>query len=79
MPSASQARFAYRLVTGAYIEIDRLSNLMLESVDDRRTCAEIDRNLVARTRATDDTFARQECWINLADSGLVILEPSGAA
>jgi SAM-dependent methyltransferase len=79
LPSASQARVTYRFVSGAHMEIDRLSNLMLESVDGRRTCAEIVQTLVTRTRASDDALARQECWIHLADSGLVILEPPGIA
>jgi hypothetical protein len=47
---------------------------MLEAVDGMKTCGAIDVNLTSRTRASDHIRIRQECWVYLADSGLVLLE-----
>jgi hypothetical protein len=48
---------------------------MFNAVDGSSTCGEIDGNLASRTRASDNVEARQDCWINLADCGLVLLAP----
>jgi hypothetical protein len=60
------------------VELDRISALRLAAVDGRTSCGAIDRKLASHTRASDDSAARQACWINLADSGLILLEPPAA-
>jgi hypothetical protein len=67
----------YRMASGASGEIDRLSNLMFNATDGRATCGEIDRKISPKTRASDPPSARQERWINLADEGLILLQPPG--
>ena len=74
--SFSAGRVLYRTVSGAVGELDRLSNLMFLSSDGRSTIGEINFRLAARTRASDNEQARRQCWINLADSGLIILQPA---
>ena len=75
--SAAQGRTLYRTVSGAIGEVDRVAVLRLAAIDGRSSCGDIDRKLASRTRAGDDTSVRQECWITLADSGLILLEPPG--
>lgn len=71
--AGSQSRVIYRTVSGALGEIDRLSNLLLSSVDGVLTCGDIERRNAAQIRASDDAEARQRRWIELADAGLIVL------
>ena len=64
----------YRTSTGALGELDRRSDLVLRTADGRRTCGEIDRILAETTGVADPIEIRQDRWIGLADSGLVLLE-----
>jgi SAM-dependent methyltransferase len=73
--AAAQGRTLFRTVSGSLGELDRISALRLAAVDGRSPCGAIDRKLTSHTRASDDATSRQECWINLADSGLIVLEP----
>jgi SAM-dependent methyltransferase len=74
--SATHGRTLYRTVSGALGELDRLAVLRLAAVDGRSSCGCIDRKLASRTRASDNMMGvRQDCWITLADSGLILLEP----
>jgi SAM-dependent methyltransferase len=75
--SAAHGRTVYRTVSGAVGEVDRIAVLRLAAIDGRSSCGDIDRKLASRTRASDDTAVRQQCWITLADSGLILLEPPG--
>jgi SAM-dependent methyltransferase len=77
--SASQGRTLYRTVAGALGELDRIAVLRLGAVDGQSSCGFIDRKLASHTRSSDNTAVRQECWITLADSGLILLEPPGTA
>ena len=73
---SSGGRVLYKTVSGAVGELDRLSNLMFLSSDGRSTIGEINFRLAAQTRASDNEEARRLCWMNLADSGLIVLQPA---
>lgn len=77
--SAAQGRFLFRTVSGTIGELDRLAVLRLAAVDGNSTCGAIDEKLTSRTRASDDDSVHQDCWINLADLGLILLEPPAGA
>jgi hypothetical protein len=40
-----------------------------------KSCGEIEKTLSSRTRASDDPVSRQGRWIDLAESGLILLKP----
>lgn len=73
---SSAGRVLYKTVSGAVGELDRLSNLMFLSSNGRSTIGEINFRLAAQTRASDNEEARRLCWMNLADSGLILLQPA---
>ena len=73
-----EGRTAVRFISGAFGEIDRVAEARLALVDGRTTCGEIDRSLVASTRACDDAKSLRRCWRNLADNGIILLEPTAA-
>jgi SAM-dependent methyltransferase len=75
LPAVSQGRVTYRTVSGVLGELDRWSHLLLGSVDGSASCGAIERKLASQSRASDDTSTRQERWIDLADSGLILLKP----
>jgi 2-polyprenyl-3-methyl-5-hydroxy-6-metoxy-1,4-benzoquinol methylase len=68
-------RSIYRTVSGALGELDRWSSLLLGLVDGTATCGAIEQALASRTRGGDDAEVRQQRWIDLADCGLILLEP----
>lgn len=76
--AASRGGTLFRTVSGAVGELDRISVLRFAAVDGVASCGEIDRKFASHTRACDGNAERQECWINLADSGLILLEPPPA-
>ena len=73
-PAAGPGRTPFRMVSGAPGELDRISSLRIALVDGRSSCADIDRKLAASTRASDNARTLRDCWVNLADSGLILLE-----
>jgi hypothetical protein len=79
--AASRGGTLFRTVSGALGELDRISVLRFAAVDGVASCGEIDRKFASHTRARDGDAERQECWINLADSGLIMLEslPAGGS
>ena len=74
-PSGLQGRVSYRTVLGVMGELDRSSTLLLAAVNGQISCGEIERTLASQMRASDHPIARQERWIDLADSGLILLNP----
>ena len=74
-PSAGAGgRSIYRTVSGTLGELDRWSRLALDLTDGTASCGAIEQALAARTRAGDPAEFRQQRWIDLADSGLILLE-----
>ncbi|MFO0949973.1 MAG: class I SAM-dependent methyltransferase [Isosphaeraceae bacterium] len=73
--TAAQGRTLFRGVSGALCELDRIAVLRLSLADGVATCGEIDRSLATSTRASDHGGTLQECWVHLADGGLILLEP----
>jgi SAM-dependent methyltransferase len=65
----------FQTILDDYLDIDRLSTLRLRAVDGKKTCGAINQELASQTRANDDLQTRQRGWINLADRGLILLEP----
>jgi SAM-dependent methyltransferase len=72
--ASALGRVLYRTVTGGRGELDEFSDRLLRAVDGRRCCGEIDRMLGNATGVADSFEVRQERWIGLADSGLLLLE-----
>jgi SAM-dependent methyltransferase len=79
LPAFSQSRVSYRTVTGSIGELDRCAGLLLSAVDGRKTCAAIESQFADQIRASDGATARQERWIDLADHGLIFLDPSDSS
>lgn len=75
-PARRQASVPYRVVTGANTELAQRSHLLLESVDGARSCQDIDSQVANATGVTETPEERRRHWIELADVGLVLLEPS---
>lgn len=75
LPSGAQGRILYQTASGSRGELDRWSHLLVVAADGTQTCGEIEKRLAPRTRASDDPIARQERWIDLADNGLILLDP----
>jgi 2-polyprenyl-3-methyl-5-hydroxy-6-metoxy-1,4-benzoquinol methylase len=71
-------RVSYQTISGTPGELDRMSALLLSSVDGKATCGMIEETYSSRMRAGDDLAARQGRWIDLADAGLVVLRPQTA-
>jgi hypothetical protein len=75
LTSSTGAHSTYRTGSGALEELDRWSSLLLSLTGGIATCGAIDQALAAGTRAGDDIEIRQQRWIDLADYGLILLEP----
>ena len=71
--SSPSGRIAYQTITGVRGELDRMPSLLLSAVDGSTPCGAIEEKFASRTRAGDDLKTRQGRWIDLADTGLILL------
>lgn len=75
VPAPLPPRVPYRIVTGAIAELAGRSHLLLEGVDDTRTCDAIESAVAAATGVAEPPAERHRRWVELADIGLILLEP----
>ena len=71
---ATAGRVAYRFVTGAPVDLDARSDLLLRAVDGQTSCGQIDQAVADQTGALENDQSRQERWLALTNSGLITLE-----
>lgn len=69
-----EPRVRYRTVAGALGEVVRNSHLLVELIDDSRSCEQIDVLAAESTGAIETPEERRNRWLELANAGFVLLE-----
>lgn len=73
-PEPGQAPALYRTVSGRIGQVDQTTDALLRSIDGRRTCGEINRDVDARLGVGEPPLVRRDRWLQMADRGLTYLE-----
>jgi SAM-dependent methyltransferase len=73
-PTLPVGRVRYKTVTGAAGELDARSHLLLQAVDGRTPCGEINGRVSSQAGVLEEPERTQERWIELSNAGFVLLE-----